>query len=132
MGLARDIDLTADSAVRGQRTGFGRSGHSRQRLETWQELPEKRDFLLHSLIAVARQRQAGYEYLFRIESKLHTLQREKAAHEKPRADQQHHREGDLHHNQRAAQAAMTRTARPFGGVLQRFMRVDTAGMQSGS
>jgi len=56
-----------------------------QRLQPWQQRPEKPLFLGDSLILASRERQPRKQDIVRIESQVHLLQTDETAHQQPRS-----------------------------------------------
>ena len=120
----------ADSAVWRQRRGFGRHDHAGQRVEPIEERPEETLLLGRGRVLAPRQRQARHQDVRGVQPEIDRLQRDEAAHEQPRADQQHQRQRDFDDDEHAAEpAAAEAAADAFAGVLERLDHVAPGRLQ---
>ena len=105
--LADDLRLGPDAAVRRQRRRLGRRDDARQRLEPRQERLEEPLLRLRRVVDPARERQPRAENVLRVEPEIGSLELDEAAHQQPRARQEHERQRHLQDNESTAQLAAT-------------------------
>ena len=124
VGLAGNVDVGADAAVRRKRRRLGRRDDAGQRVQPRQQRFEKLLLRRRGLVLLARQRQARDQDVVRVEAEIDRLQLHEVAHQQPRAGQQHQRQRDFAHDKRASQLAAAEPADDAAArVLQRIGHV---------
>ena len=85
------------------------------------------------LIGRRRERQVDDQQIAGVETRRHRRQRGETAQQETRANQQHQRQPDLRHDQRAAKLPVTHAARRAAApvLVERFAKVDACSLQRG-
>ena len=82
-------------------------------------------------VARARERDRDREHLVRVVAGVNAAQADEALEQQPRADEQHERQGDFAHDERAAQATPAAPGRPPAAFFERLGQVRPRRAQGG-
>src|SRR5690348_9954215 len=126
-----DLEGQAVASLKGKTASSRRELDSRNGAEAIDTLT---DCVLHRFGRLKTRTGKGHlhrQYVVRIEARLHGAQRQRRSNQESRADDEHQCEGNLEHDERRTQSAVSTAGRGAGAVAKRPAQVFPSGVQRG-